>query len=460
MFGRLWVVVAVFLAWTSPVRAQTDLAQAMDAYVRARAELGHFVGTVAVMRNGELLFQGAYGPADLSGHLNSTETLFQAASITKPMTALAILRLRDEGRLKLDDSVCRFIDPCPDAWRPVTLEQLMGHTAGVPDYEAALELGSPAWTALIQRPDSAAAIMDWARPRPLDFVPGERFAYSNTGYVLLAAVVAAASGQTYETYLRRTVLDAFGMAASRLGGEGEAASLAAGLSGTDEPSSEVLAAGRTPGPDWMRVVPEAVPGVGQGDAALLTTAADLARFGDRYLAALTPADAALIRQDATGEGYGLGWMLTPDGGLAHNGQLPGFISRLAIDPTNGLTVAVLSNFDGARFDVVARDLAMIALGRPYEAPRSHPIVPMDPAWAEGLIGDWRMGALPVTMELQDGRLFLVSPGRFRAGLLPEGRDVFYVPFFEGVVRVARDEQSVVTGWSLTFRGDTHQARRP
>lgn len=450
-----------WLAATAALAQTTEgLAARMDAYMRARTELGHFTGAVAVMRNGESVFEGAYGPADLNGRANTPETLFQAASITKPMTAWAILKLRDAGRLTLDDRLCRFIQPCPEAWSGITLDQLLRHTAGVPDYEAALGLGSQEWTAMMRRPDSASAIVDWARERPLDFVPGERFAYSNTGYVLLARVIAEASGQGYETWVRESVLTPVGMTAARLGGEGPADGLADGLTGTDEPSSEVLAAGRKPGPDWMRAVPATVPGVDHGDAALLTTAADLARFGDRYMAALSPEDAELVRRDPTGEGYGLGWMLTPNGGLAHNGQLPGFISRLSLDPATGLSVAVLGNFDGGRFDVVARDLALIASVRPYEAPRSHPIVSMDPAWAEGLTGPWKMGALDVTIELQDGRLFLAAPGRFRAGLLPEGRDVFYLPFFEGVIRVQRDAADAVTGWTLTFRGESHPARRP
>lgn len=460
MFVWLRVFLALMILAAAPAARADDLAARMDAYMRARTELGHFTGAVAVMRNSELLFQGAYGPADLNGRANTPETLFQAASITKPMTALAILRLRDAGRLTLDDRLCRFIQPCPESWSQITLDQLLRHTAGVPDYETALTLGSPDWTAMMRRPDSAAAIVDWARARPLDFAPGQRFAYSNTGYVLLARVIAEASGESYEQYVRETVLAPFSLTAARLGGDGPADKLASGLTGTDEPSSEVLAAGRAPGPEWMRAVPETIPGADHGDAALLTTAADLARFGDRYLATLSPEDAELVRRDPTGEGYGLGWMLTPNGGLAHNGVLPGFVSRLSLDPANGLTIAVLSNFDGGRFDAVARDLAQIARGRPYEAPRSHRIAPMDPAWAEGLTGAWKMGALDVTIEMQNGRLFLAAPGRFRAGLLPEGRDVFYLPFFEGVIRVERDAAEAVTGWTLTFRGESHPARRP
>lgn len=460
MFVWVRVLLAVLVLGLGSTARADDLASRMDAYMRARTELGHFTGAVAVMKNGELLFQGAYGPSDLAGGANTPDTLFQAASITKPMTALAVFRLRDAGKLALDDRLCRFITPCPETWRAITLEQLLAHTAGVPDYEAALEMGSPTWTAMMRRPDSAQAVIDWARERPLDFAPGEGFAYSNTGYVLLAHVIARATGQRYETYVREAVFDPFGLTAARLGGEGPAPSLATGLIGTDEPSSEVLAAGRAPGPEWMRAVPAAVPGAGHGDAALLTTAADLARFGDRYLAALSPDDAERIRRDPTSEGYGLGWMLTPNGGLAHNGVLPGFVSRLSLDPATGLTIAVLSNFGGARFDVVARDLALIAGSRPYEVPRPHLIAPMDPAWAEGLIGVWRMGALDVTVELQDGRLFLTAPGRFRAGLLSEGRDVFYLPFFEGVMRIERDGAGAVTGWTLTFRGESHSARRP
>ncbi|GAA0642520.1 serine hydrolase domain-containing protein [Brevundimonas lenta] len=452
------LMAAALLVAAAPAQAQ-DIAQQADAYMAARTDLGQFSGSVLVARSDEVLVNSGWGLTALNGERPDASTTWLAASLTKPVTAAAVLLLRDEGRLALSDSVCRFVRPCPDAWAPVTIEHLLRHTSGVPDYETALELGSPAWTERMRSPDSAALIVAEAMERPLDFAPGTSFAYSNTGYVLLARIIGAASGQSYESYVRSKVLNAAGMSDSWLGGAApDRRPSAAGMTGRGEASSEELALGRTLDASWLAAVEPVVPGVDHGDAALVTTAGDMGRFATWFLKRFA-ADLDLIRQDELGADHGLGWSLTADGELAHNGILPGYVSRIVADPATGLVVVVLANLDAARFDAISRDLILIARGRPYEAPRSHVIVPLDPSWAEGLTGAWRMGGVDTRVVFEDGRLFLTSEGRFRAGLLPEGPDVYYAPLFEGTVTFTRDETGRATGYVLDFRGESHPASR-
>lgn len=451
------IAALIALAWPAAALAdQETLGQRMDAYMRARAELGQFSGAVWVGDRETVHLNDGYGLVSADGPVLDQDAAFQVASLTKPVTAAAVLLLRNDGRLALSDSVCRFVDPCPQAWAPVTIEHLLRHSSGVPDYEEALGLGGDDWRALVQQ--GPGAIIDWARPRPLDFAPGSDVAYSNTGYVLLAAVVAEASESPYPDFVRARVLTPARMAGAWLGPQGRQGVQAAGMTGRDEPSSVDLARGRPLDAGWLDAVRPSPIDAAQGDAALNASAADMAAFA-RWFLATFPEDLDLIRHDDIGAGQGLGWALTPGGGLAHNGVLPGFVSRITVDPESGLIVVVLANLDAARFDAVARDLAAIAQGQPYEAPRSHVIVELDAVSAEGLVGAYRLNQLDVSVTLENGALFLAAPGQFRAGLLPESADAFFTPFFEGMVTFQRDAAGRATGFTLAFRGQRHSATR-
>ncbi len=121
----------------------SPLAASLDRYLSARTELGRFSGAVLVAKGDRVLFRKGYGFADVAARKPYTpETRHAVASITKMFTSMAALKLRDAGKLKLDDSVCAHLAACPDAWKPVTVRELMRHTSGIPDYEEPLELGS------------------------------------------------------------------------------------------------------------------------------------------------------------------------------------------------------------------------------------------------------------------------------------------------------------------------------
>jgi CubicO group peptidase (beta-lactamase class C family) len=156
---------------------------------------------VLVARDGEVLLHRGYGMADAeAGVPNGPETVYDIGSITKPVTALAILALEEEGRLRTTDPITRFFPEVPEDKRGITLHHLLTHSAGLigdlgGDYEA-----MPRDT-LVRR--ALASGLRWA--------PGTRYAYSNLGYSLLGAVVEIASGEPYEQYLRDRILLPAGM---------------------------------------------------------------------------------------------------------------------------------------------------------------------------------------------------------------------------------------------------------
>ena len=157
------------------------------------------------------MLRTARGMADLEhGVALTPESLFRIGSLTKPLTATAAVAMVARGELRLDDPLCRYLAGCPDAWRGVTLHHLLSHTSGIPDLFGEVEEAPlPGTRAAIDR---AVATHGSAPPAA---APGERYAYSNFNYVLLAYAMEVAGGKGWEDLLRETVFTPAGMGSTR-----------------------------------------------------------------------------------------------------------------------------------------------------------------------------------------------------------------------------------------------------
>ncbi|MFC4819989.1 serine hydrolase domain-containing protein [Dokdonella ginsengisoli] len=161
---------------------------------------------VAVVRNDRIVFRKAYGFRDSERRLAAdVGSLYEIGSITKQFTAAAIVQLRDEGKLALDDKLSNFLPDAPHA-DEVTLRQLLSHTSGLPEY-----LDGPDIEEAATRPATFAQLMARIAGKPLVFAPGSKMAYNNTGYILLGRVVEVVSHRSYRDYVRTHLLDRAGM---------------------------------------------------------------------------------------------------------------------------------------------------------------------------------------------------------------------------------------------------------
>jgi len=436
----------------------------LDAYMKARESLGQFSGAVLVSRNGKVLLSKGYGYSNIEKRTHNSETTeFRAASITKQFTAMAVLQLREAGKLSLTDSICKWIDKCPAVWQAVTLAHLIHHSSGIPDYEEKLELGSPAYDAFMQQANHVSIILDSARARPLDFAPGSKFHYSNTGYILLAHVIEKASGMKYSTYMQSKIFKPAGLSSTGiLDGSTSAGRLATGYQSSSSPAplERVVAGIPFIESNAVTVAPIDLSGI-HGDGGMYATVGDL----DRWLSVLENGrfiNASLYREYMTPvQGYAFGWIVDSTAGMArhfHTGALPGFISRIERYPDSALTVVVMANADFFRVTRIARDLAAAALGRPFDVPRSHVIVKRDTVAEARLAGVYMLASGDsAKVTVGDRYLELQVPGRFTAGLLPESESLFYAPFFEGTVRFDRDSSGKVTGLVMHYDGIDRRA---
>lgn len=194
----------------SPILHTTsDQAQEIDRYLTTLAQRG-FSGAVLVAQGDEIIIQKGYGGADKSGEVPITaETVFDTASLSKQFTAAAILHLEEQGLLRVEDTLDQFFRTLPTDKATITLHHLLTHSSGLPGYVYDGDYV----------PISREAAVERALNAPLQFEPGSRYFYSDTGYGLLAAVVEIVSGQPFADYLHEHLFEPAGMKSTGFAGE-------------------------------------------------------------------------------------------------------------------------------------------------------------------------------------------------------------------------------------------------
>src|SRR5215212_11294186 len=168
--ARFALLCVCLLALSAAARAQ-DLLPKFDEYAQAAARAERFSGAILVARDGKVLVSKGYGMADAENDVpNTPETKFRLGSLTKQFTAASILLLQERGKLSVQDSICKYVAPCPEAWQPVTIHHLLSHTAGVPNFTNGEQF--PDYKKTMREPATVEAMIGRFRDRPLDFKPG------------------------------------------------------------------------------------------------------------------------------------------------------------------------------------------------------------------------------------------------------------------------------------------------
>jgi len=299
---------------------------------------------VLVSRHRTVLFHEAYGIADrASGRPIQPTDIFRIGSVTKQFTAAAIMSLAEINRLSLDDPLTRHLSLDLPSWRAITIRHLLGHTSGIPNFT---ELpGASAW----RYRDPDAVIAELSR-LPLAFEPGARFAYDNTGYVILARVVEQVSGDNFGHYLARRLFAPAGLRRTGFVADPPPAGRAIGY----------LRQGSqfTPAP-WISNVRQS------GAGALYSTAADQAAWQEALWAGRVIGAAslsAMATEYQQHNGYGLTiWQQDGQRRIEHSGRVAGYTAMVSRFPEKHLTVVVLSSDDDAPVDDLAHHLGSIWL---------------------------------------------------------------------------------------------------
>ena len=175
----------------------------IDAYMKQWVDIKHFSGSVLVAQKGKIVLAKGYGMANYEHNVpNTMQTKFHIGSMSKQFVSMAIMILVKQGKLALEDTVANFFSDYPNG-KKITLYQLLTHTSGIPDY-----LNSPKFNFKEKRalPATMIELVDLFKDKPLEFIPGSKYSYSNSGYALLGAIIEKVSGQSYGQFLQENIL--------------------------------------------------------------------------------------------------------------------------------------------------------------------------------------------------------------------------------------------------------------
>src|SRR5690606_23130717 len=194
------------LAWAARPSGE-ELNSRVDEYMEAAERVQGFSGSILVAENGHPLVSKGYGYAHIElGVPNSPETVFLLGSVTKQFTGMAIAMLQEQGKLKVGDLACTYLEDCPASWAEITIQQLLWHTSGIPNYT-----DFPEFAIRTISPIDTPQMIDMLRDAPLHFAPGTGHAYSNSGYFMLGAIIEEVSGKTYADFLQEKIFTPLGM---------------------------------------------------------------------------------------------------------------------------------------------------------------------------------------------------------------------------------------------------------
>lgn len=355
LLTRLAAVAAVLLA--ANATADDDIARRVDAVFKDWARTDAPGCAVAVTQDGNIVLERAYGMADLEqGVAVRPDTVFNIASVSKQFTAVSLLLLQEQGKLSLDDDVRKYVSELPDYGKRITLRHLANHTSGLRDLPSVLGLAGWNW---VDSVEPAYALDLISRQKHLNFTPGDKYSYSNSGYYLMAVIVERVSGQRFSEFTRDHIFKPLGMLHSRFYDDRRLimknraighVKLPDGGFGVWRPTYEIV-----------------------GDGALLTTVQDLALWERNFLYPKLGRNPQQLLADMTVSGvlndgkktdYGLGLAVGDYRGLpivSHGGGIPGYNTFMLRFPEQKFASIVFCNVGGGPARASAKAVADIFL---------------------------------------------------------------------------------------------------
>jgi CubicO group peptidase (beta-lactamase class C family) len=355
--AALLLLPAMALAAAAPVG--DSLAQQIDASIAPLYKPDAPGATVIVVKDGKTVFRKAYGMADVARHVALTpETTMRLGSVTKQFTSTAILMLADEGKLSVSDDITTYLPDFPTHGKKITIEHLLTHTSGVANYTS-----KPDFVTNNAKDVTLRELIDSFKNDPFDFEPGSAYRYSNSGYILLGAIIEKVSGVPYPKFVEQKIFVPLGMNNTAYEG--------------NERTPNPHAVGYDPAKDGFVPAPPISMTQPYAAGALVSTVDDLARWdaavsSGRLLKAASWQRAFTEFRPASGKptSYGYGWEIENLRGvpkIAHAGSVNGFLSYVMRLPTEHVYVAVLSNARGGlvKPDIPAEKAAAIVIGKPF-----------------------------------------------------------------------------------------------
>jgi len=409
--------------------------QVIQSYVKA----GTFMGTVLVARDGTVVLDKAYGSANVEWDIpNTPTTKFRLGSITKQFTAASILLLDERGTLKIDDTIRTYLADVPASWNGITVHNLLTHTSGILNFTALPEYRTVKLSAT-----PVDTVIATVRDKPLDFAPGERMSYSNTGYLVLGSIIEKVTGGSYGTFVLDNIFTPLGMQDS----------------GYDSNTAVIArrASGYVRGPNGLSNAGYVHMSIPHAAGALYSTSADLLKWEQALFAGKVVSPASLQKMTTPFKNdYAFGLTSREDKGrrvIWHNGGIDGFNTSMAFYPESKTAVIVLSNVNGPVPDVLVPQLAALMFGETVTLNSERKEIALPVATLSKYVGAYGLAPNAImTIALEGDRLMAQVTGQGRNPIFAESETRFFLKVVDAQIEFVTDGTGAVTHLVLHQNG--------
>ena len=416
--------------------------------------------SIAVLRGSDTLVMKGYGEASVERHRPATaSTVYRIGSITKQFTASEIMRLAQQGKLSIDDPITKYLPDVPTHGRTITIRRLLNHTSGIHNYTA-----EKAWRSTWGQTLSPRQIVAFVDNDSLDFTPGDRWSYSNTGYVLLGMIIEKVTGEPYANYLQHDLFRPLGLTQTSYC--------------PTRPSDPMFADGYSVGSGSAKPAEFLDMTHPHAAGALCSTVRDLVKWqreleGGRVVNAksfalmTTPDTLNDGKRLVYGFGLGVGKLGTHKQ-IGHNGGINGFTTASNWYPDDSVNIAVFSNTEAGP-DELADNIARTVFDMPlHQRPKPVAAVPLPDSIRDRVAGIYDLappngGKFVIHVMVENGQVFTQAegPGQGKFPLIYAGDATFGAQFDPSLRLTFITENGKVTKARLEQGGGSMEGpRRP
>jgi CubicO group peptidase (beta-lactamase class C family) len=414
----------------------------IDRYVTAEMGREHIPGTaIGIYRRGQILMAKGYGLADVELNVPvKPETLFQSGSVGKQFVSAAVMMLVEQGKVGLDDSIVKYFPNAPTSWKPILVKNLLSHTSGLAEYVSDERIG-PKGPFYLRLDFTETELLDKTEALPIEFQPGEKWAYRNTNYMLLGIMIHKVTGMFYADYLAEQIFKPLGMTSTRLISEADII--------PNRSSGYELHGEKLQNQSWVSPTFNST-----ADGALYFNVLDLAKWDEALYGTSLLKQASLVRiwtvfplndGEPNPGHYGFGWEMNTMNGhkvIEHGGAWQGFTCDISRYVDDTVTVVVLTNLDEehARPDQIAHAIAGLAnpaLMPP--PPKEHKEITVDPKLFDGYIGCYELAPdFVLTVTREGDHLFTQATGQPKVEIFPESDWDYFLKVVDAQITFVTD----------------------
>ena len=416
-----------------------DKSEKLDELLKAYVNQSRFNGSVLVIKDGETLLDKGYGLSNVKENLlNKANTIFQVGSITKQFTAAIILKLQEDKKINIQDKLSKYFPGFPNG-DSITIEHLLTHTSGIYSYTNDRNFMS----SKVSQPHTRQQMISLFKDKPLQFTPGTKWRYSNSGYLLLGYIIEDLTGLTYQQAVRQYIFNPLQMHNS-------------GFDYT-QLNNQQKATG------YLQLVDEMntpAPGIDStisfASGSIYTTTADLYKFQQGMQSYAIISKSTLEKASTPFmNNYGYGFEIDSVAGkriIGHSGSIHGFVSNLVWVPGENTVVILLNNATSPHLGKITQNIISLLYDQPYELPVPKVAIYMPEKTLQQYTGVYEIAPqFAITISLVNGSLIGTPQGQESRKLHPEKEDEFFLKEVDGRFKFSRNDKNEITAITL-FQG--------